>query len=219
MCDFGISAGVSAGIMAAIKIIGVIGAIASTTISTVSAVKTSNANEKMSEYQARVAQDNAKIAEENARNERQSGLEEARRQRIKTIQTIGAQQTAMAANGIDIASGSALDTVSDTAQTGELDALMLQYNAERQAYNYEVGANNYTNQANLHMFEAKNAKTAGTLNAIGGVAKSIGDVGMKIDTKAISDKWNNWKASNKGQMTGFIPSTQRGYAGSLPALK
>ena len=195
-------------------ITAVVGAVVGTTTSIVSA----NNTKKVNEYQARVAQDNAKIAEENAKNERQSGLEEARRQRIKTIQTIGAQQTAMAANGIDIASGSALDTVSDTAQTGELDALMLQYNSERQAFNYEMQSNNFTNQANLDMFAAKNAKTTGTLNAVGSVVNSVSDVGMKLDTKAISNKWNNWKASNKGQMTGFIPSTQRGYAGSLPAL-
>lgn len=196
-------------------ITAVVGAVVGTTTSIVSA----NNTKKVNEYQAKVAQDNAKIAEENAKNERQSGLEEARRQRIKTIQTIGAQQTAMAANGIDIASGSALDTVSDTAQTGELDALMLQYNSERQAFNYEMQSNNFTNQANLDMFAAKNAKTTGTLNAVGSVVNSVSDVGMKLDTKEISNKWNNWKASNKGQMTGFIPSTQRGYAGSLPALK
>ena len=202
-------------LMGILKAVFTVAQIATTTAIT---IKNANNTKKVNEYQARVAQNNAKIAEENARNERQSGLEEARQQRMKTIQAIGQQQTAMAANGIDIASGSALDTVSDTAQTGELDALMLQYNSERQAFNYEMQSNNFTNQANLDMFASKNAKTTGTLNAIGGVAKSIGDVGMKIDTKAISDKWNTWKTSNKGQMTGFIPSTQRGYAGSLPAL-
>lgn len=186
--------GVAAGIGTQIAAVAANVALAATAIGgivgTTASVKSANANAKMSEYQARVAQDNAKIAEENARNERQSGLEEARRQRMKTIQTIGAQQTAMAANGIDIASGSALDTVSDTAQTGELDALMLQYNSERQAFNYEMQSNNFTNQANLDMFAAKNAKTTGTLNAIGGAANTIGNLGMNISSSGVSNKWN-----------------------------
>lgn len=187
-----------------------IAAVVSAVVGTTTSIVSANNTKKVNEYQAKVAKNNAEIAEENARNERQSGLEESRQQRIKTIQAIGAQQTAMAANGIDISSGTALDTVTDTAQTGELDALMIQYNSERQAFNYEVGANNFTNQANLDMFAAKNAKTAGTLNAIGSVA----DAGMKLSSSGVSNKWN----LNKGQMTGFIPSTQRGYAGSLPVL-
>lgn len=192
--------------MAATAISGAVGTVAS--------VKSSNANAKMSEYQARVARDNEKIAQENARNERQSGLEEARLQRLKTIQTIGAQQTAMAANGIDISSGTALDTVADSAQMGELDALMLQYNAERNAYGYDTQAGNFKNQANLDMFASKNYKTEATINGISGTVNTIGNTassiasygsrGMTISAPKVNKKWNLF---DKGQMTGYIPAT------------
>ena len=188
------------------NIIMAVGTIAGTTISTVSSVKSANASAKMNEYQAKVAKDNAKIAEENARNERQSGLEESRRQRLRTLQTIGSQQTAMAANGIDISSGTALDTVQDTAELGELDSLMIQYNSERTAFNYETQANNFTNQANLDMFAAKNAKTTGYLNAAGNAASSVANYGMSLDANKVASSWNKVKNNWNGQMTGSAPS-------------
>lgn len=183
-------------------ITAVVGAVVGTTTSIVSA----NNTKKVNEYQAKVAKDNAKIAEENAKNERQSGLEESRRQRLRTLQAIGSQQTAMAANGIDISSGTALDTVQDTAELGELDSLMIQYNSERTAFNYETQANNYTNQANLDMFAAKNAKTTGYLNAAGNAASSVANYGMSLDSQKVSNGWNKVKNYWNGQMTGSAPS-------------
>ena len=183
-------------------ITAVVGAVVGTTTSIVSA----NNTKKVNEYQAKVAKDNAKIAEENARNERQSGLEESRRQRLRTLQTIGSQQTAMAANGIDISSGTALDTVQDTAELGELDSLMIQYNSERTAFNHETQANNFTNQANLDMFAARNAKTTGYLNATSNAANSIANYGMSLDANKVASSWNKVKNNWNGQMTGYIPS-------------
>jgi len=183
-------------------ITAVVGAVVGTTTSIVSA----NNTKKVNEYQAKVAKDNAKIAEENARNERQSGLEESRRQRLRTLQTIGSQQTAMAANGIDISSGTALDTVQDTAELGELDSLMIQYNSERTAFNHETQANNFTNQANLDMFAARNAKTTGYLNAASNAASSIANYGMSLDADKVASSWNKVKNNWNGQMTGYIPS-------------
>ena len=44
----------------------------------------------------------------------------------------------MAANGVDLSSGSPLDILGDTAMYGELDALTIRSNAEREAYGYRV---------------------------------------------------------------------------------
>lgn len=136
-----------------------------------------------------------KIAETNAAQERQSGLEEARLQRIKTLQSVGTQQTAMAANGIDVTSGTALDTIEDTATMGELDALMIEYNAERQAQNYEQTAANYKNQANLDYLAAKNAKKEGTLNAWSTAVSGVVDVGLSLNSDQISNSWKSIKNS------------------------
>ena len=185
--------------------IGAIATIASTAVGAVSAIQSGKAKAAQYQYQAKVAQDNAKIANQNAAQERQSGLEEARLQRIKTLQTIGSQQVAMAANGIDVTSGTALDTIEDSAQMGELDALMIEYNAERKAQNYEQTANNYLNQSNLDLLAARNAKREGSMTAISTGLQGIGSLGLNYGG-AVSDSWKNVKNSwnNKNLFSGGL---------------
>lgn len=192
MCDPATITAVTASISA-------VAALSAGAISTVSAIQQGKSQQEMYNYQAEVNRNNAKIAEQNAAQERQSGLEEARQQRVKTLQQIGSQQVAFAGNGIDITSGTALDTIEDTAQYGELDALMTQYNAERTALNYEQQANNFNNQANLDKYASANAAKAGRLNGLaagfGGIASAadgLGNIGK------VSGKWGSWK--NKGTM-------------------
>ena len=178
----------------ALAIAGAVATLASTAVGAVSAIQSGKAKAAQYQYQAKVAQDNAKIARQNAAQERQSGLEDARIQRMKTLQTIGSQQVAMAANGIDVTSGTALDTIEDSAQMGELDALMIEYNAERKAQNYDQTANNYLNQSTLDLYAAKNAKREGYMNATAKTLQGIGSLGLDYGG-AISDSWKNVKNS------------------------
>ena len=180
--------GISLGTVGAV--LGVVSALASTAIGVTSSIAQSNNQQAMYDYQAKVAQNNAKIAEENAASERQSGLEEARLKRIQTLQAIGNQQVAMAGNGIDITQGTALDTIEDTAKFGELDALMLEYNAERNALNYEQQAGNFNNQANLDMLASRNAATAGKINAAAYAFNGMSDVAGGLgDLSKVSNRW------------------------------
>lgn len=192
MCDFGLTAAIVSGVTA----------IASGVVSVTSAIQQGQSQQEMYNYQAEVNRNNAKIAEQNAAQERQSGLEEARQQRVKTLQQIGSQQVAFAGNGIDITSGTALDTIEDTAQYGELDALMTQYNAERTALNYEQQANNFNNQANLDKYASANAAKAGRLNglaagfdSIASAADGLGNIGK------VSGKWGSRK--NNSMQTSY----------------
>lgn len=167
MCDFGISA----------LVVGIVGTIVSTTMGIVGSVQQGKATQAQYNYQAEVNKRNAEVAQQNADQKRQEGIEESRMQRIKTLQRIGAQQAAMAANGIDISSGTALDTVEDTAAMGELDALTTRYNAETQAQAYENQANNFSNQANLDVFAGANAYQASKINAIGIAGQGMAQAG------------------------------------------
>lgn len=189
----------AAGVMTAIKVASAVATVASGVVGGISAVQSGNAKAAQYEYQAKVAQNNAKIAETNAAQERQSGLEEARLQRIKTLQTIGSQQAGLAAGNVDITSGTALDTIEDTATMGELDALMIEYNAERQAQNYEQTAANYRNQANLDYMASRNASKEGKYNAWSTALSSAGKVGLNLDTSKVADSWNNVKNSLKNK--------------------
>lgn len=173
MCDFGITALVTSIVATAV----------STTMGVVSSVQQGKAQQAQYNYQAEVARNNAKIAQANADQQRQEGIEEARLQRIKTLQAIGKQQTAMAANGIDISSGTALDIIEDTSAMGELDALTTRYNAETKAIAYEQQANNYTNQANLDILAGQNAYRSGVTNAISTGVNGLGNAA------SVAGKW------------------------------
>lgn len=169
---------ISAAVANTMLAVGAIAAVTSTVLGTVSSVQQGKQQQAMYNYQAKVAEENAKIANKNAATERQTGIEEARLQRIKTLQAVGSQQTAMAANGMDVTQGTSLDIIEDTAAMGELDALQIQTNYERKAQSYEAQANNFNNQASMDVIAGKNAYTAGQIKAVqtglNGVSKTVG---------------------------------------------
>lgn len=181
--------GVATGIANAALAIGTVG---SAVMGITSSMSQSKNQQAMYNYQAEQDRQNARVAEINAANERQSGLEEARLQRLKTLQNIGSQQAGMAANGIDVTQGTALDTIEDTATMGELDALMTMYNSERTAINFDRQAANFNNQANLDIIAGQNARKAGTINAIGYGLQGISDIGGGLGNMGkVSSKWKN----------------------------
>ena len=180
--------------------VGIASALASTAIGVVSAVQQGNAQQAQYNYQAQVNAENAKIAQRNAAMERQQGIEEARLQRMKTMQNVASQETAMAANGIDITQGTALDVIEDTATMGELDALQTRYNYERKAIQYEQQANNFNNQSNLDIISGQNASTAGMWNAVGSGLSGLSK------TADVAGKWYGYSNKNQGTLTGYTPS-------------
>lgn len=149
-------------------------AVAGTALGAVGSYQQGKAQQAAYNYQAQVAEQNRQIALNNAAMERQSGLEEARRQRIATLQAVGKQQVSLAANGVDVGYGTSLDIIEDTSMLGELDALMIEYDSEKKARNYEIEANNFANETNLANFSSRNARTAGNINAAAGGLKTVG---------------------------------------------
>ncbi|HAK9055128.1 TPA: hypothetical protein H2869_003111 [Salmonella enterica] len=99
------------------------------------------------QYQADVAKQNADLAEAQAADAVNRGNAEAAKQRRQTQQMKGQQAAAMGAAGGDLSSGSALDIFGDTAQFGTLDALTTVNNGMREAYGYQVQADNARAQA------------------------------------------------------------------------
>ena len=174
---------ISAAVANAALAVGTVATAVSTTMGVVGSVQQGKAQQAQYNYQAEVARNNAKIAQANADQQRQEGIEESRLQRLRTLQAIGSQQAAMAANGIDISSGTALDIVEDTSAMGELDALTTRYNSETQALAYEQQANNFTNQANLDVFAGENAYSSGITNAISTGVNGLGNAA------SVAGKW------------------------------
>src|SRR5690242_19657087 len=92
---------------------------------------------------------------------------------------IGSQRAGLAANGVDINSGSAVDVQSTTAATGEADALTIRNNAARQAYGQQVQGLNYGNQATLDTAQGQWAQSAAGYQMAGSVLGAASSVGSQ----------------------------------------
>jgi hypothetical protein len=146
----------------------------------------------MGEYQSAVAKNNAITAENNAQiQERGAADAEARgrieeqQHRLKVKGLIGSQRSALAASGVQVDTGSALDVVSDSAMFGEMDALTIRSNAEREAYGMRVGAYNsraqganFIAEGNMAQLAGSNAARNGMWGAGASLLSGAGQIGM-----------------------------------------
>ena len=128
-------------------------------------------------YQAQVAENNRVIAEQQARDAEMRGqmAEDARRQQTRML--IGRQRTALAANGMLVDDGSALDITGDTAAQGEIDALTLRANAAREAYGYRAQGTNFMADAGLQRARSAAAGPAALVGAGATLLSGAGTVG------------------------------------------
>lgn len=118
-------------------------------------------------YQQQVANNNAIIQERLAKDAiKRGGIDEAQH-RDKVAQFKAKQRASMAASGISIDSGSAEDILNDTTMMGELDALTIRNNAEREAFGHRAGAANQIAQGQL-------SRTSGKYGAMGTILSGSG---------------------------------------------
>src|SRR5262249_52986349 len=109
-------------------------------------------------FQAQVARNNAKIAGQNAEYARESGQAQAALGTRKGAAEVAKIKTAIAANNIDVNSGSAVDVIAGETEANKLDAETVLHNSDLQAYGY-------TTQAESFKAQAKEDETSGWLNA------------------------------------------------------
>lgn len=148
-------------------------AIAGAGVSAYSSIQQGKSAEAQAEY-------NAKQAELQAEDAQLRGGIEANKKRQEVRRVLAAQQTKLAANGVDTASGSALNLFGDTSREGEIDAQTAYANAMREAYGYQ-------SQATSYRFSGKTAMS----NAYGQAAGSLlSGAGKALDT------WSSIPSSN-----------------------
>lgn len=133
------------------------------------AMNQAEAQKQQYAYQAQVAANNAAIAKQQASLAIQNGQTQEQTQQLKTSAVHGAQRAAMAANGIDLGEGSATDMLATTEFLGKRDQLTIRDNAMRQAWGYQVQAQNYTDagQAMTATGDAINPLMAGATSLLG----------------------------------------------------
>lgn len=122
-------------------------AIALVAVTVASAAASAYSQNQQAKYTSAVAEKNADIAEAQAQDSINRGNAQADEIRRRNRQAAGTQAATMGATGADLSTGGALDIFGDTAQFGALDALTTVNNAQREAYGYQVQAENYKAQA------------------------------------------------------------------------
>ncbi len=112
-------------------------AAAGTAVSVAGSYRQGKAAEKMYDYQSGMAQ-------RSAEQTREAGSVAAKQHRVKAAQAAGAQRAAMGGAGVDVNTGSLLAAQEDTARMGEMDALTIRQNYQRQAWAKAADAGMYT---------------------------------------------------------------------------
>lgn len=154
----------------------------STAMSAYGAQQQADAQAQAAQYQAQVALNNQKIAGQYAQQAIADGENKVAAKQQQTSQMIGAQRAAMAANGVQLDSGSPLRLQEDTAKLGNVDALTIRNNAAREAYGYQLQGVSYGQQAQLDEATASNAVTAGNLNMFSSIIGGAASLGSKWTT-------------------------------------
>lgn len=130
------------------------------------------ANNNMARYQEQVADQNAKMDKAQAANALAQGSYESDQARIRGQLQKGAQIATLAANNVDITTGSAADILGDTAMFTEQDKRQAQINAAAKAYGYDIDALNQKGAGQFAQWNAGVNNQAATIKAVTSLGSS-----------------------------------------------
>jgi hypothetical protein len=140
------------------------------------------AQKKQADYQAQVDANNAKIAAWQRSDTLQRGEQEAQNQLRQQAQLIGTQRAALAANGVDVTEGSALDILATTRFLGAQDVAAIQSNAAREAWGYSNQQADSLNSSNFNKWQSKQQKP-GLEGAIAGGSSLLSSASSYLTAK------------------------------------
>lgn len=121
---------------------------------TYAAQRGAEAQKASAKYEAQAARRNAQLADLEAADALERGADAEARHRLQVAQLAGRQRNAFAANGVSLDSESVLDTLGDTAALGELDAMTIRLNAQREAWGSQAAAGGWRGQGAMSAAEA-----------------------------------------------------------------
>jgi hypothetical protein len=175
--------------------------LAGTAASAVGSIASANASSKEAAYQAQVAKNNDIIAEQNANYATEAGAAKTYDAGLRTRAQQGALLAGLAANGVDVNSGSSEDVRQTERQTGEVTQERTAQDAALTAYGYRSQGTNFQAQSGLDTAESKAAPTAGYLKGIGGLLSSA----STLPTKFSWMKGDDGEGADYGGVAGGNP--------------
>lgn len=165
--------------MASLATTAVVAGIAGAATSAYGAVQAGQAQAAESKYQSQVAANNATIAQQNANFAIASGQTKAQQESLKASEQLAAVKSAIAANNVDVNTGSASDVQTSERDIGRLDTLTTMNNAMLEAYGYQSQGTGYTAASGLEKFQAEQAPIGADISAAGGLLSNASSVGLK----------------------------------------
>lgn len=117
--------------------------------------------------QAAIADTNARIAELGAQSALLQGQQQVGALTLKAGQLKSSQRAALAANGVDLGVGNAVEIQASTDIMKTIDANTLEANAVRNAFGYRTQAVNYQNEA------LTKRATAGSISPFGSATSTL----------------------------------------------
>lgn len=142
-------------------------------------------------FEADMAQINARMADRAAESVMAAGRRDVQRSRMQTSALKGRQRVALAAGGIALDEGSALNLQTATDYLGEVDANTIEANAIAQAWGHRIEGTNYRNNA------ARSRSAAGAISP--GMSAATSLVGSATQVASM------WYTA--GLPTGSAPAT------------
>lgn len=122
---------------------------------------------------ASIDRSNANIADQAAGVELENGQQQAGMRAMRGSATEGSQKAGFAASGVYTSKGSALDVLGDTAAVSKLDQDVIQNNAARKAWGYQVQAGNFNAKAAMDEGEGTSAEAGDILSAAASGTSSV----------------------------------------------
>jgi hypothetical protein len=151
------------------------------------ALTAAQAERRAAESGADLQEFNAKIADLQAKDAVERGAESESRYRTQVRGAIGTARAGFAAQGVDVGFGSPVDVQADEAYLGELDALSIRNNAQREAWGFRMEATDLRKRAEIARKEGvyleaagQQRKSAANLAAVGTL---IGGTASLLQTK------------------------------------
>ena len=156
-------------------VLGLVGA----AVSAVGSIASGVAQSEMASYQAEIANQNAKLAEQSAKRAMAAGQAQTEQESLKNAATAGAIKTGLAANNVDVNTGSSADVLASQRELGSLDSSNVLYNAALQGYGYRTQSYNFKAQAGLYQAQSDAAIPGALIGAAGGLLGSVSSLGLK----------------------------------------
>jgi len=141
--------------------------VASTVASVGGQLYQGSANAAAAEYNAEVNQQNAILADRRAKDAIERGQMEEERKKREATMLMKQQEGSMAASGLDTSFGSPLDIITSSYAAAQMDAAIIRANAEREAEDFGVQAQNQRSQSRMNRMTASSARTGALLGAAG----------------------------------------------------